>query len=357
MIWSTDYGLSEYYQSPQPSLALSVEQMRAHVMRVTLPEMYRDQRGRKEKVFSAIFYGPPGTGKTTLVEALALSSHVPLIRISPSDLVVQGPAAIEGRARAVFEALSMLTQVVIILDEFEDVVGQRVKDSDGDHDGKIFQLLRTGMLPKLIKLNDSARRQSFVYCLATNYLKKIEPAAKRRGRFDLHLPVYDPDPISRAGTLLYRLYRVARRLEHDRVLVRESALLAARFLQIVKMTGNIRASSFSDDYLRLPNWVYDHTRIRPEAYENEIPLFWYILTGEKKGYDEKTKLLDEERNKTLNEHNTFIKEASPEEQEESKWLREYESQLGSAGKATSFSLEDLWARLQGPEIASTAGAK
>lgn len=343
----SDYGLSEYYQPPQPSLALRLEQMRAHVMRVTLPEMYRDQKGRKEKIFSAIFYGPPGTGKTTLVEALALSSHVPLIRLSPSDLVVQGPAAIEGRARAVFEALSMLTQVVIILDEFEDVVGQRGKD-DKDHDGKIFEFLRTGMLPKLIKLNDSARRQSLVYCLATNYLKKIEPAAKRRGRFDLSVPVYDPDPISRAGTLLYRLYRVAQRLEHDGDLVKESELLATRFLQIVEMTGNTRASSFADDYLRLPNWVIEHKLTRPKGYENEIPVFWYVLTGEDKGYDEKTRLLAEERMRTLEEHQTFIREASREEQEESKWLKEYESQLRSPSKEESVSLEEVWLRLVGP---------
>jgi hypothetical protein len=345
----SDYGLSQYFQSPQPSLALRLEQMRAHVMRVTLPEMYRDHRNRKEKVFSAIFYGPPGTGKTTLVEALALSSKVPLIRLSPSDLVVQGPAAIEGRARAVFEALSMLTQVVIILDEFEDVVGHRVRDADKEKDdSKIFQFLRTGMLPKLVKLNDTARKQSFVYCLATNYLTKIEPAAKRHGRFDLCLPVYDPDPISRAGTLLYRLYRVADRLKHDGLLTNQPELLT-RFLEVVEMTGGTRARSFADEYLRVPKWVYDHSQPLPAAYKNEITLFWYILSAEREGFDEKVMLAAEEKARTLDEIETFKKEsASVGEQKEIKWLRDYEGQLKPKGNEKTISLEDLWRKLFGP---------
>lgn len=355
-----DTGLSEYYNVHQPSVALRLEQMRAHVMRVTLPEMYRDQRGRKEKVFSAIFYGPPGTGKTTLVEALALSSHVPLIRLSPSDLVVQGPAAIEGRARAVFEALSMVTQVVIIFDEFEDVVGKRVKhDGNDPADGKIYEFLRTGMLPKLVKLNESARRQSFVYCLATNYFKNIEPAAKRRGRFDLTMPVYDPDPISRAGTIVYRLFRVAQRLENDCDLRKESEFLRSRFLKVVEMTKNTRASSFANEYLRLPKWVFEHNMTRPEGYENEIPLFWYVLTGEKgKGYLDKTNLLAEEQARTIDEYKKFVDSASDEEQEESAWLREYEIKLASRseGEGVSVSLEEVYEWLLGSDLRTARAA-
>ncbi|HEY0323558.1 MAG TPA: ATP-binding protein [Pyrinomonadaceae bacterium] len=321
-----DLGLSEYHHS-QLSMALRLEQMRAHVMRVTLPEMYRDEKGEKERIFSAIFYGPPGTGKTTLVEALALTSGVPLIRLSPGDLVVRGAAEIEGRARAVFEALSMLTQVVIILDEFEGVVGQRAQSEEKKTD-EIYEILRTGMLPKLLKLNKTARMQSFVYCLATNFLEKIDPAAKRKGRFDLQLPIYNPDPLSRAGTLLYRLRRVAQKLDRDGGFSPQESGMAIRFIEIVEMTSNTHAGS-ADDYFRLPEWAIDQDLARPgKSYEEEIPFFWYVLKGEEnKEYKRKKELLGEERQKVQEELNKMSGNLSSNETKEHQWLEKYEAQL------------------------------
>jgi hypothetical protein len=150
-----DYGLSQY-RSQKPSIATRLEQMRAHIMRVTLPKRDKKKR-KKENVFSVILYGPPGTGKTTLVESLALSSQAPLIRLSPSDLTVQGQELIEGRARSVFEALSMLTQAVILLDEFEPVLSRRATGEESKSDDK-FNFLLTGMLPKLLNCCYAVKR-------------------------------------------------------------------------------------------------------------------------------------------------------------------------------------------------------
>jgi hypothetical protein len=345
----SDFGFSEYYHPSQRSIGLRLEQMRGHVMRVTLPDIYKDQKGQKERVFSAIFYGPPGTGKTTLVEALALSSNVPLIRLSPSDLVVQGPAAIEGRARYVFEALSMLTQVVIILDEFEEVIGKRTP-TGAENREKIFDFLRTGMLPKLIKLNDAARKQSFVYCLATNYLERIEPAAMRHGRFDFKLPVYDPDALSRAGTLLYRLCRVVQKLEELKQLPARNGAMPRQFLAVVEKTRNTRASSFAQDYLRLPGWVVEKDSKCPEGdLAQEIPLFWYVLTGKNVGYSEKIKLAIDEGLRSDQEQIKFYKEcATPDEKDESDWLQRYEAQLTQLSKRRAFTLNDVWLSLAEP---------
>jgi DNA polymerase III delta prime subunit len=324
-----DHGFSEYHEPRQLSMALRLEQMRAHAMRVTLPKMYQDERGEKERVFSAIFYGPPGTGKTTLVEALALSGNAPLIRLSPSDLVVQGPAAIEGRARTVFEALSMLTQVVIILDEFEDVVGWREQPDDQKqkNEAEIFGFLRTGMLPKLVKLHDSARKQSIVYCLATNYLSKIDPAAKRKGRFDLHLPVYDPDPMSRAGALLYRLWRVARRLNKAKDFRLEPTGMTARFIEVVGVTSNTHASRLAEDYLRLPRWEIHPEIDLPDNYKEDIAFFWYILTGDASGYERKKELLEEEKQKAKKEQAKMREQSSQDEKNEYEWLDTYEAKV------------------------------
>jgi hypothetical protein len=195
---------NEYKQNPHRvdnvSVAIRLQQMRAHLTGALLPRFYTRQT-------SAIFYGPPGTGKTTLAEALATTARVPLVRLSPSDLMVQGTDVIESRARAIFDSLSMLTEVVIFLDEFEPVVRTRgrKKDENRPEDPAEFKFLVTGMLPKLTRLNEVAKEQSIVYCLATNHLVEVDDAAKRVGRFDLHIPIYNPDPMSRLGSFLSRL--------------------------------------------------------------------------------------------------------------------------------------------------------
>lgn len=228
----SDYGLVEWHLKDEEHAdgkskltAINLQKMRAHIMRATLPEIYQ----KDKKSFSAIFYGPPGTGKTTLAESLALSSGVPFVKLSPSDLILQGQELLEGRARDVFEALSMLTQCVIIFDEFEPVLKNRKKEKPltsnveegsstfdtmqmsvalqkiSQRDDPKFRFVLSGMLPKFGKLHDVAEKQSLTYCLGTNYLNDIDEAAKRPGRFDKQLPVYKPDTLSRAGTLLYRL--------------------------------------------------------------------------------------------------------------------------------------------------------
>jgi DNA polymerase III delta prime subunit len=183
------------------SIALRLQKMRAHIMRVPVSGESDSPLG------SAIFYGPPGTGKTSLLAALASSARVPFVMLSPSDLIVQGQEQLEGRARVVFDALSMLTQSVILLDEFEPVLKDREHRKENQQSPPMLEFLMTGMLPKLKTLHDAGRKQSLVYCLATNLLDEIDKAARRPGRFDIQQPVYMPDPLSRAGTFLYTLHK------------------------------------------------------------------------------------------------------------------------------------------------------
>jgi len=251
-----DYGFSEYYPNKnlkhEPSIAIRLEQMRAQIMRVILPETFNGKK--MERVFSAILYGPPGTGKTTFVESLAFSSNAPLIRLSPSDLSVQGHELIEGRARSVFEALSMLTQAVILLDEFEPVL--RNRKSDSLPDDPTLKFLVTGMLPKLVKLHDAAKNQSLVYCLATNHLEEIDGAAKRVGRFDIHIPVYNPDPLSRAGAFLYRFQEYNHKRDSREDAAKTDDLHSieqrvTRLLKTIARTADMPASELAGGYFKL----------------------------------------------------------------------------------------------------------
>lgn len=283
------YDLKDEVYKKLCSIPISLELMRAHIMRASLPKNYLAARKTANPIFSVIFYGPPGTGKTTLAEATALSGQMTVVNLSPNDLLVQGQQFIEGRARDVFDALSMLTQVVIILDEFEPILERRIIDdsepaatpiigssdlNDGSHPAATapmgdnsqnalaqiathlegmshqvdpqFKFLVAGMLPRLLKLHDVAKKQSVVYCLATNHLRKIDDAAKRTGRFDLTIPVYNPCPLSRAGSLILRLIRIKSNLKLEGETLK-------RFVKILVHTTNESASELAGNYFKIKN--------------------------------------------------------------------------------------------------------
>lgn len=178
------------------SIAVVLERMRAHVRRAPVKGM--------DATFSLVLHGPPGTGKTTLVESLARTCGVPLVEVTPSDIVIGGAEKMEARARAVFEALSLLTRVVILFDEFDPVILKRRPE---EKNPSVFSFLTPGMLPKLKKLHERAEKRAVAYVLVTNIIAKLDDAAIREGRFDLRMGIYPPDVLSRYG----RLRDVARR--------------------------------------------------------------------------------------------------------------------------------------------------
>jgi hypothetical protein len=189
-----DYGLAMAYGVS--SISILLQRLRAHAGRGA---------AEPDPLFSLILYGPPGTGKTTLVEALARSANVPLLEITPSDILVGGTEEMEGRARQVFRALSKLTHVVILFDEFDSILLDRAIQDDTKMPTSVVEFLTPGMLPKLKELHDAGKTGRISYILATNYLDRIDPAARRKGRFDETCGIYPPDVISRFGRLSHQL--------------------------------------------------------------------------------------------------------------------------------------------------------
>lgn len=300
-----DYGFSVYYDGRDgpgnsTSVGIRLQQMRAHLTHVPLPQL--TETGEREDIFAAVLYGPPQTGKTTLAEALAMSSNVPLVRLSPFDLTLESHQSIEGRTRLVFEALSMLTRVVILFDEFESVLQRRKEDEADDDDlpqaargagttaesssSPTTQFLLTGLLPQLVKLHAVARRKSIVYFLATNRLKRIDDAAIRRGRFDLWIPIYNPDPLSRAGTFLYRLQRLVERGQAPKGW-RLDAEAALRLLEIVMLYADVPASTLADVVFRLPQWISLNQKMPADARAGRF--FRYVFSNTDREFDQARK--------------------------------------------------------------------
>ena len=182
-------------RSSEKSIGAQLYNMRAHV----------EGDASVASDFSVVLYGPPGTGKTTLAEAVAKSSGSVLVEITPSDILIGGREQIERQTRVVFSALAMLTQSVILFDEFDSILRTREQDKGGQITSE-FQFLTPGLLPKLKRLHDRAAKQRLAYVLATNYVGEIDDAAIRSGRFDSRLGIFPPDLLSRVGRLATEMW-------------------------------------------------------------------------------------------------------------------------------------------------------
>jgi hypothetical protein len=171
--------------------------------------------------WSGLFYGPPGTSKTFLAEAIAAELNWPLISVNPSDFLSKGNDLIEARAQEIFSAFRSASRVVIFFDEIDELIRDRSDEKDGQRSALSF--LTPSFLTKLQDLRKAAKKNEFIFILATNYKDRIDSAAIRSGRVDQSILVVYPDAPARANLLLS---------------------------EIRKMRGKINADEFAGTYLR-----------------------------------------------------------------------------------------------------------
>jgi SpoVK/Ycf46/Vps4 family AAA+-type ATPase len=134
---------------------------------------------------SAIFFGPPGTSKTELAKKIAEFLGWPHLNIDPSHLVRFGMDRVQEQANTVFSMLAASEEIVVLLDEFDEMVRERA--SSGTE--ALSRFLTTAMLPKLTLIN---KRRSIVFILATNHIEQFDFAISRLGRFDRIIQIMPP---------------------------------------------------------------------------------------------------------------------------------------------------------------------
>ena len=153
---------------------------------------------------SAILAGPPGSAKSFLAKRIAGELQWPLIVLSPSDFLSAGEGEVEARARQIFNALAAGSRLVYFFDEIDELILDRAY-TQKEHIRSVFSFLTPSFLTKPQDLREAATQKCFVFFIGTNYLDRIDPAAKRTGRIDKKLLILYPDAPSRRGFIVKSL--------------------------------------------------------------------------------------------------------------------------------------------------------
>jgi len=164
--------------------------------RIVLP-LTRTKLAQKHGVIpprTIIFFGPPGTGKTHFARAIAARLQWWYVEVSPSDLMAEGEDRMGSKLKQSFENTRNMDEVVIFIDEFEEIASSR--DNASRTDKSI-----TNEFLKQVPLFRREKKKNLLIC-ATNYIRQLDKALIRPGRFDCIIPVGDLDHNSRC--LIFR---------------------------------------------------------------------------------------------------------------------------------------------------------
>jgi len=131
-----------------------------------------------------VLFGPPGTGKTTFAKAVASRLDWPFVEIFPSRLAGD-PAGLAAGLRETFNTIDNLENVVVFIDEVEEIASKRKGDPPSPTQGVTNELLK--LIP-----NFREKPGRLLVC-ATNYIRALDDAFLRHGRFDYVIPIGLPD--------------------------------------------------------------------------------------------------------------------------------------------------------------------
>jgi transitional endoplasmic reticulum ATPase len=128
-----------------------------------------------------IFFGPPGTGKTHFVKAIAGVLRWWYVEVSPSDLMIDGAERVGANLKRLMEKACKLDGAVVFIDEFEEIAGSR------DQASRVDKSITNEFLKQVPILKRDSKRLLLV--CATNYIRDLDSALLRPGRFDCIIPV------------------------------------------------------------------------------------------------------------------------------------------------------------------------
>ena len=137
---------------------------------------------------SIVLFGPPGTGKTTFAKAVASRLDWPFVEVFPARLAAD-QKGLAGALRDTFTRISDLDNVVVFIDEVEEIAAQRGGEPPTALQGVTYELL--------ILIPMFRERPGRLLIVATNFIRALDDAFLRHGRFDYVIPIGLPDKTAR----------------------------------------------------------------------------------------------------------------------------------------------------------------
>ncbi|WP_165068774.1 ATP-binding protein [Marisediminicola senii] len=139
---------------------------------------------------AVVLFGPPGTGKTTFARAIASRLEWSFVEVFPSRLA-SDPSGLAGALRETFLKIADLEHAVVFIDEVEEIAVQR-----GGEPPSAMQ----GVTNELLKIIPTFRDQpNRLLVCATNFIRSLDSAFLRHGRFDYVIPIGLPDSDARTS--------------------------------------------------------------------------------------------------------------------------------------------------------------
>ena len=139
---------------------------------------------------AVVLFGPPGTGKTTFAKAIASRLEWAFVEVFPSRLAAD-PKGLAGALRETFQEIDKLEHAVVLIDEVEEIASHRRGDPPSPLQGVTNELLK--IIPAF-----RDRPDRLLVC-ATNFIRSLDSAFLRHGRFDYVIPIGLPDAEARAA--------------------------------------------------------------------------------------------------------------------------------------------------------------
>lgn len=149
-----------------------------------------------------LLYGLPGCGKSWIGGILADVAGIMSRVVYPSDLTSMWLGEGVAKTRALFDWAAKQQDCLLVLDELDAVAPPRdTFDMHTDQKRQVNELL--------VQLDRIADR-GVILVATTNYLRGVDAAIQRSGRFDMKLPIFPPTEADRSA--LWRYYLMPPRL-------------------------------------------------------------------------------------------------------------------------------------------------
>ena len=141
--------------------------------------------------------GPPGTGKTLLVKTLAKKLDIPIISACGSQFIEKYVGVGASRIRQLFKsAKSKKKGCIIFIDEIDAIGKVRNSNTNSEYGSTLNQLL--------VEMDGFDEKENIIVFAATNFVKSLDPALTRSGRFDKK--IYFDLPNMNEREKMYEMY-------------------------------------------------------------------------------------------------------------------------------------------------------